>query len=273
MAAIITDSTSDLTLAQVEALGVTMLSLRVNFGEESYLDKREITSEGFYEKLVAARETPTTSLLNPDDFIAAFDEHPDEEIVVVTLSQKLSGTYQSAVIAKETLGRTDIYIVDSGSVCAALGLLVQRAAELNRAGLGAARIADALEALAEKSRLIGVTETLTYLVRGGRLGKVSGYVGGMLNIKPVLMISEGEVKPVLKARGEKDAFEKIRALVFEKYPIDTSMPVAFACAAGGEARLQSFMQTLGLTGPVSAIGSVVGTHAGPGTIIISYFEK
>ncbi|HWQ57864.1 MAG TPA: DegV family protein [Clostridia bacterium] len=273
MALIIADSTCDLTLGQANELDVEMLSLSVNFGEESYLDKRTLTNEEFYKKLAAAPELPTTSLLNPDDFIGAFNAHPNEEIVVLTLSKKLSGTYQSAVIAQEATGREDIYLVDTGTVSAAMGMLVRRAAWMNREGVHAADIALAMESLAARSRLMGVVDTLHNLVKGGRLGKVSGYVGGMLNIKPVLTIDDGEVKPVLKARGDRDAFEKMRALVFERYPVDTKLPVAFACSAGGEERLALFMKTLGLTGPVSAIGSVVGTHAGAGTIMIAYFEK
>ncbi|HOF99797.1 MAG TPA: DegV family protein [Clostridia bacterium] len=273
MALIIADSTCDLTLAQANELNIEMLSLSVNFGEESYLDKREITNEEFYEKLAAAPELPTTSLLSPGDFAAVFDAHPNEELVVLTLSSILSGTYQSAVLAKEASGRDDIYLVDTRTVCAALGLLVRRAAWMAREGSRAADIAAAIEALAARSRLIGVVDTLHNLVKGGRLGKVSGYVGGMLNIKPVLMIEDGAVKPILKARGERDALSKMRMLVFEQFPIDARQPVAFACSAGGQERLALFMDTLGLTGPVSDVGSVVGTHAGPGTVMIAYFEK
>ncbi len=273
MAAIITDSTSDLTLMQAEELGVTMLSLRVNFGNEVYLDKRTLSNDEFYEKLAAAKELPTTSLLNPDDFIEAFNDHPDEEIVVLTLSQKLSGTYQSAVLAKETIGREDIYIVDTENVTAALGLIVRLAADMNKKGLGAEKIAAEAARLSKKLRLMGVVDTLKYLVKGGRLNKVSGYLGGVLHIKPVLMINEGAVEPVAKARGDRGAFEEIRKLVFEKHPIDTAMPVAFGSSAGGYDRLDSFMETLGLTGEISTIGSVVGTHAGPGVVMIAYFEQ
>ncbi len=273
MALIIADSTCDLTLAQASELNIEMLSLSVNFGGESYLDKREITNEEFYEKLAAAPELPTTSLLNPGDFTAVFEAHPNEELVVLTLSSKLSGTYQSAVIAKEASGRDDIYLVDTRTVCAALGLLVRRAAWMAREGSRGADIAAAIEALAARSRMTGVVGTLRYLVKGGRLSKVSGYVGGMLNIKPILMIEDGEVKPILKARGERDALLKMRMLVFDRFPIDVKQPVAFACSAGGQEKLALFMDTLGLAGPVSEVGSVVGTHAGPGTILIAYFEK
>ncbi len=273
MAVLIVDSTCDLTLVQAEELGVTMLSLSVNFGTESYLDKRELSSEAFYEKLAQAEELPTTSLLNPEDFTKAFNEHPNEEIVVITLSHKLSGTYQSALIAKEASGRSDIYLVDTLTVSAALALVVRRAAHLAREGASASAIADAAEAFAAKTRLIGVVDTLQYLVKGGRLGKVSGYLGGMLNIKPVLTIDDGAVKPLFKARGDREVFAKVKELIDTTYPPDLNQPIAFACATGGEARLVEFMQALGLSGEASAIGSVVGTHAGPGTILIAYFVK
>jgi len=273
MAHIIADSTCDLTLAQAEELGATLLSLRVLFGEEVYLDKRTLTNEEFYQKLGESEEFPTTSLLNPEDFLDAFKAHPEEEIVVLTISEQLSGTYQSALLAKETSGRCDVYVVNTQNTSVGMGLLVRRAVEMNRAGIPAERIASGILQLADRVRLIGVVDTLQYLVKGGRLGRVSGYVGGILNIKPVLMLQNGIVQPVLKAHGDRDAFRRIRELVFEKYPIDAGMPVAFACAAGGAERLAGFMEALGLTGPVSTIGSVVGAHAGPGTIIISYFEK
>lgn len=273
MTTIITDSTCDLTLGQLEALGVTMLSLSVNFGETSYRDKRDITNEEFYVKLAQAPELPTTSLVNPEAFAEAYNAHPDNEIVVLTISGKISGTFQSATIAKQASGREDIYLVDTNTSSAALGMLVVRAAELAKAGMGGAAIADAIQALAAKSRLIGVVDTLKYLVKGGRLNKVSGYMGGMLNIKPVLTLDDGAVKPLLKARGDRDAFAKVKELVEKTYPLDPAQPIAFAYAGGGEQRLEAFMAALGLTGTVSSIGSVVGTHAGPRTIIICYFEK
>lgn len=272
MAVIITDSTSDLTLAQAEELGVEMLSLRVHFGAESYLDKREITNEEFYEKLAAAKELPTTSLLNPEDFIEAFNRHPAEEILVITISSELSGTYQSAVIARETLGRTDISIVDSRCATAALAMLVRIAVQMNAKGMPMPQIAGEMRRLAAKARIIGIVDTLKYLVKGGRLNKVSGYLGGILHIKPILMVRTGTVEPVSKARGDKDAYAQILQLVFEKYPLDTSLPVAFASSEKSRERTESFMRALGLTGPVSTLGSVVGTHAGPGAIILAYFE-
>ena len=272
MALIIADSTCDLTLAQANELNIEMLSLSVNFGEESYLDKREITNEEFYEKLAAAPELPTTSLLSPGDFAAVFDAHPNEELVVLTLSSILSGTYQSAVLAKEASGgMTSISWIRAPSAPRwACSCAAQRGWP---ASSRAADITAAIEALAARSRLIGVVDTLHNLVKGGRLGKVSGYVGGMLNIKHVNMIEDGAVKPILNARGELDALSKMRMLVFEQFPIDARQPVAFACSAGGQERLALFMDTLGLTGPVSDVGSVVGTHAGPGTVMIAYFEK
>lgn len=272
MAVIITDSTSDLTLAEAKELGVEMLSLSVNFGAESYLDKREITNEMFYEKLAASKELPTTSLVNPEDFIKVFRKHPDEEILVLTVSSVLSGTYQSALIAKETVGRADIIIVDTRAISATLWLMVNIASKLNAQGLPSAKIAEEMRRLSGKACLIGMVDTLKYLIKGGRLSKISGYFGGMLSIKPILTVRGGELKPESKARGDKDAFAQILKLVFEKYPIDSSLPVAFASSEKGTERLDDFMRTLGLSGPVSKLGSVVGTHSGPGALLIGYFE-
>ena len=271
MAVIITDSTSDLTLEQAEELNVVMLSLSVHFGQEVYLDKRTLTSEAFYEKLSASEQLPTTSLLNPDDFIQAFNQYPHDEIVVLTLSSKLSGTYQSAVLAKETLGRSDIYILDSGVVSVALALLVRQAVALNQTGMPAVEIMQRLEALSKRVILTGVVDTLKYLAKGGRIGKVSGYVGNMLHIKPVLLLDQGEIVPIAKARGDKDAFELLSQLVLTKHPVDETMPVAFAYA-GSVSRLVQFMHAVSITGPSSVLGSVVGTHVGPGVVAMAYFE-
>ena len=272
MAVIITDSTSDLSLAQAEGLGVEMLSLRVNFGNDSYLDKREITNEEFYKRLTSSKELPTTSLLNPEDFIKAFNQHPDEEILVITISSELSGTYQSAVLAKEMLGRTDIYLVDSRNASVALGMLVILAAKRNKEGMRAKDIAEDLRKLSEKLRLIGLVDTLKYLVKGGRLTKISGYVGGMLNIKPILMIVDGKITPASKARGDKDAFAQIVKIVYEQHPMDKSLPAAFSSSCKGMDRLDGLMRALGITAPISTLGSVLGTHAGPEAMVFAYFE-
>ncbi len=274
MTRIITDSTCDLTLAEAEALGLTMLSLHVNFGSESYEDKRTITNEQFYQKLRESETLPTTSLLNVGDFQQAFSEFPDEPIVVLTISRKLSGTCQSAILAREACGREDIYIVDSGTVSIGLGLLVKQAAAMRDSGVPAGEIAERLSALAGRVRVLAVLDTLKYLVKGGRLSGMQGAVGGLLMVKPLVSLEGGKVVTLKKAPGSKAAVRELAALCSEAMPIDREMPLCFgySCSDGA---MQKLRELTGFpeAGDVYVIGSVVGTHAGPGVAAIAYFEK
>lgn len=272
MAIIITDSTSDLTYKEAEALGIEMLSLTVNFGEEHYKDKIDLSNETFYEKLETCSEIPTTSLLNPADFLETYEKYENEEIIVITLSPKLSGTYQSAVIAKDMSEREDIYVVDSGSVTIPQGLLVKMANKMNQEGMSAKEIVSKLEELKEKVRLVAVIDTLKYLIKGGRLSSVQGAIGTALRLKPIIAVKDGEILTLSKARGTKAAFKEVLKLIQEDGEVDESLPISFA-HSNNEAMLQEFISAMPYKGDTYMIGSVVGTHAGPGAVAIAYFVK
>ena len=271
---IVCDSTCDLSLEETQALDVIMLSLKVNFGPESYEDKRTITNEEFYEKLEKSEELPTTSLINVGDFLNVFAQYPNEDIVVLTISSKLSGTYQSAVIAKDQLGRDDIYLVDTSTTAIGLGLLVNIAAQKRDEGMSAKEIATYIQEISKRVRIFAILDTLKYLVKGGRLSSVQGAIGSMLTLKPIITLQDGLVKNIAKSRGMDAAIKNVVEMIDTQEKIDRSMPMAF-CHAGNLPALKKLVAKLG--GDPDAeygyLGSVVGTHTGPGTIAVAYFVE
>ena len=271
MIRIITDSTCDLPIQDLELEGVSVLSLTVQFGEEQYKDKRELSNEDFYEKLKNSEVLPTTSLLNPQDFLDCFEQFPEEELVVITLSGVLSGTYQYACIAKQTLERDNIYIVDSKSTSIGLGLLVQKAIQHRKEVNNAKELAEILTKERENIRIVAAIDTLEYLIKGGRLGKTAGALGKVLQLKPVITLEEGKIVVIGKHRGMKRALNEILAM-FERDLDHMDSVVLFAHGSDLSAGMQ--LQTL-LTheGQQYCIGSVVGTHVGPGAVAVAYLLK
>ena len=273
MIRIITDSTSDLSPARQEALGVDVIPLSVHFGEEVFRDGVDITNEEFYDRLSKVEKLPTTSQINPEVFADLFRKYLDQgdEIVGIFISGAMSGTCQSALIARDMVdGEDRIHIVDSRTVTFALGLLVEVAATLRDQGLSAGELAAKLEELAGRLRLLAVVDTLKYLKMGGRISTASAVVGALLNINPIITIENGLVEGIGKA-----AFQWI-AKRMEKEAPDLSLPVAFGHSNAPEAmaECQAFFADIigGATVHASDIGSVVGTHVGPGATGIVYFR-
>lgn len=278
MIRIITDSTSDLSPQRREAIGVDVIPLSVQFGQEIFRDGVDITNAEFYDRLSKAETLPTTSQINPEVFAALFRKYLDQgdEIVGIFISGAMSGTCQSALIARDMVdGEDKIHIVDSRTVTFALGLLVEVAASLRDQGLSAGELAARLEALAGRVRLLAVVDTLKYLKMGGRISTATAVVGGLLGISPIITIENGLVEGIGKARGRKAAFQWI-AKRMEKEAPDLSLPVGFGHSNAPEAmaECQAFFASAiaGATVFTSDIGSVVGTHAGPGATGIVYFR-
>lgn len=278
MIRIVTDSTCDLSPQRREELGVHAIPLRVHFGEDAYLDGVDLDCARFYEKLRSVQELPHTSQPNPDEMAAAFRPYLEQgdEIVGIFLSSRLSGTFQSAAIAAGLAGKGEIYLVDSGAVTFSLGLLVEHAAALRDKGLSAHEIAREVEELAPRLRLYAVVDTLKYLKMGGRISAATAVVGGMLGITPILRVQDGVVEAAGKSRGRKGAYKWMLERL-EEEPADLSLPVAFGhgdapqiMAECREAMLSAFPGARIIEGP---IGSVVGTHAGPGAAGFAYFVK
>lgn len=275
---IIVDSTADLIPQIKDRLDVVPLT--VHFGDQEYIDGVTITHKEFYEKLIECDTLPSTSQATPDSFSRVFEEvaKAGESAVVLTLSSKLSGTYQSAMIAAEDY--EDVYVVDSDSVAIGAGILAELALQLKDAGMDAKNIAAALEEEKKNVRIIAMVDTLEYLKRGGRVSKTVAFAGGLLNIKPVLSVVEGEIIMLGKARGAKQGNNLLVNEIEKAGGVDFGKPVLLGYSGLSDVLLQKYIEdskdlwahskhALNTT----VIGSVIGTHAGPGAIAAAFFKK
>ena len=278
MVRIITDSTADISAENAEKLGITVLPLTIHFGETTYRDGVDITNKEFYDKLSTVDTLPTTAQIPPAVFADTFKKYIDEgdEIVCLLIGSKLSGTRQSAIIAADMLETDKIYIPDTQTVTIGLGLLVTVACEMRDKGMSAKEISDKMTELSEKVCIIALVATLKYLHMGGRLSGAAALIGGMLGICPLISVEKGEIKSIGKARGMNSAVKALdEKLKHEGYIADSSMPVSFGHTQAPDV-LKVIMEQLSYVGDcvlVSDIGSVVGTHAGPGGAGIAYFKK
>ncbi len=274
---IITDSTCDLSLSQLQELDIECIPLSVYFGEEQYLDKVELSPEAFYQKLSQSHDLPTTSQLNPEAFIARFQPELEQghEIVGIFLSSRLSGTFQSAVIAKEQLQSDKIHLVDTMNVSFGNVLLLRHAAKLRDEGKSAEEICQALDSIKDRLAVYGVVATLKYLHKGGRLSASAAAVGTMLQLKPIVGIKDGAVVSVSKSRGYKSAFRHLVHLL-EREPADPQYGFAFAHANAPEA-VPDLISAISAHCSVEPyilcdVGPVIGTHTGPGCVGFAYVK-
>ena len=283
---IITDSGSDYYDGDSDLL--TVLPLTIAFGDTVYRADVDLTREGFYEKLVEGDEFPTTGQVNPYQFqeAVAAAVAAGEDAVAVVISEKLSGTYRSAVAGTEAaleeagaaaVGRR-VRVVDSGNVTVGEHVLVEHALHMADAGASADEIADELERLRDRVCTIGLLDTLEYLKRGGRIPPAAATVGQLLSIKPVIAIADGEVQILGRARGSKNG----RNLAVEKGGgIDFSLPVQLGYSGLSDALLQKYIRDShalwagypGDTLPALQVGATIGTHVGPDAVAVAFFKK
>lgn len=277
---IITDSASDMSPAEHPALAV--LPLSVTFGTDVYMDGVDIDHQRFYEMLVERDELPKTGQVNPYAFSQAIDEAREagDEAVIITVGAKLSGTNQSARTALAEAPGGDVYVVDSNNVTLGERVLVEYALRLVDEGQGAAQIAAAVEAVRDRVVVIGLLETLEYLVRGGRLSAAAGAVGTLLNVKPVVAAEDGLIVQLGKARGSKNGRNLLNQKVEKAGGIDFSMPLALGYTGLSDAVLKKYIEDsaalwAGHTEgelPVHTIGATIGTHVGPGAVAVAFFQ-
>ena len=277
---IITDSASDMSPAEHPALAV--LPLSVTFGTDVYMDGVDIDHQRFYEMLVERDELPKTGQVNPYAFSQAIAEAREagDEAVIITVGAKLSGTNQSARTALAEAPGGDVYVVDSNNVSLGERVLVEYALRLVDEGQGAAQIAAAVEAVRDRVVVIGLLETLEYLVRGGRLSAAAGAVGTLLNVKPVVAAEDGLIVQLGKARGSKNGRNLLNQKVEKAGGIDFSMPLALGYTGLSDAVLKKYIEDsaalwAGHTEgelPVHTIGATIGTHVGPGAVAVAFFQ-
>ena len=275
---LIVDSTADVSEAIRPRL--TVVPLTVHFGSEEYIDGVTISKQEFYEKLIESDVLPSTSQATPAAFSEVFAGIAErgESAVVLTISSKLSGTCQSAMIAAADY--PGIYVVDSQSAATGTGILAELALRLIDGGLSAADVAARLEQERENVCLVALLDTLEYLKRGGRISKAAAFAGSMLSIKPVISIRQGEVVVLGKARGSRQGNNLLAAQIDAAGGVDYDKPVLLGYSGLSDTLLQKYIADSARfwEGKVenlqtTQIGSVIGTHAGPGAIVATFFKK
>lgn len=276
---IITDSASD--LLPPHRPEITVLPMTITFGQEQFLDGIDLTHHQFYEKLIEGEDLPTTSQIAPAQFEEAFRAAVDagERVVAVVLSGKLSGTYQSACIAAEEFPG-QVFVVDSENATIGERVLVERAVELMDQGLEASAIAGQLEEEKKDVRLVALLDTLEYLKRGGRVSASVALVGGLLAIKPVVAVQDGEVVVLGKARGSKNGNNLLVQEIQKTGGVDFNRPYKLGYAGLDDGLLRKYIADSAALWegrvdslPTGTVGGTIGTHVGPGAIAVAFFQK
>ena len=275
---IIVDSTADLLPEQKSR--VHTVPLTVHFGQEEFIDGVTIDHKTFYEKLIESDVLPTTSQATPDAFMTELEKAKaaGESAVVITLASNFSGTYQSAMIAAAEY--ENVFVVDSGSAAIGTGVLVELALRLLDEGKTAKEIAKLLEEEKKKIVIVALVDTLEYLKKGGRVSKTVAFAGTVLNIKPVLSVIDGQIHMLGKARGSKMGNNLLVQEIDKAGGIDFSKPVLLGYSGISNALMEKYIEDSrhiweGNMPQVryTTIGSVIGTHAGPGAVAVAFFKN
>lgn len=275
---IIVDSTTDLIPAVKERVDTVPLSIR--FGDEEFIDGVTINHKMFYEKLIESDVIPTTSQASPAAFESYFEKVKEngDEAVVIAISSKLSGTYQSACIAATEYD--NIYVIDSGSVTIGAGILVEYALKLIDSGLTAKEVADKIENIKDDVVIVAMLDTLEYLKKGGRISAAVAFAGGVLNIKPVVCVDKGEIKMLGKARGSKQGNNLLVQEIDKAGGVDFDKPVLLGYTGLTDTLLKKYVEDSKALWAhakselnTSVIGSTIGTHVGPGAVAVAFFKK
>ena len=276
---IVLDSTSDLV---PELLGkFEIVPLTVNFGEEEFIDGVTITREEFYAKLIESDVIPTTSQASPEAFERVFKKLVEngDEVLCITVASKLSGTYQSACIAAEEFPGK-VRVIDSKSVAIGSAILAEFALSLLEKGLSAEEIEKELIKKREDIIIVALIDTLEYLKKGGRLSKTAAFAGSLLNIKPVVSVEDGKINVLGKARGSKQGNNFLIKEIEKAGGVDFSMPMLLGYTGHDPYMLEKYKEDSRFIweGKVenlreTCIGSVIGTHVGPGAIAVAFFRK
>lgn len=277
---IITDTGAEYTVQEGQRHSVTVIPMTLTYGEESLLDGCEIDKEMFYKRLLEKKEIPMTAQPSPEQFLREFEQAKEagDSVVAVLISGALSGTIQSAVLAKQLCGYEEIYLVDSENATAGERILVDRAVELAKQGKTAGEIAGELERLKKRIRVTAVVDTLEYLYKGGRLSRAEAGLGTLANIKPVIRVNEeGKVAVTAKGIGRKRACRLLLETV-KQMEVDQRYPIYYLYSANPEnclgfrealEREKHFENRPGML----ELGPTIGTHIGGGAFGIALVIK
>ena len=274
---IVTDSLSDITSDMAQGLGVTVVPLTVSFGQESFLDRVTMTTDEFYHRLVHDATWPTTTQPPPGVFADVYTKLAEEtdEVLAITLSSKLSGTYESALNAKSLVEKKcRIEVIDSLTVAMGLGLIVIAVAKAAQAGANLDEIVSLVHKAMPRSHLVAYFDTLKYLAKGGRIGKAQGLLGAMLSVKPVLTVKDGEMSPLTRLRSRAAGMDYLYNFVAGFSHIE-GLAVEHATTPDDADKLVERLSSVFPKERIyrSTISPVVGTYAGPGAMAVSVLES
>ena len=280
MIRIITDSTADLSLDYSKELNVGIVPLNIIIEGKEYKDRITLQPDEFYQMLEKSETIPTTSQPSPKDFLDAYQDGiaNKDDIIVFTLSSKISGTYQSANIAKDLSEYDNIYVIDTLSTITGQRIIVEKACQLRDEGKSALEIVNYIEDFKHRVKIYAIVDTLEYLYKGGRLSKSTATIGNLLKIKPIISVVDGKVELVAKSRGTKKATAKTIDLISESGEIDLNESY-YLGYTGLPDKMDKFeailKEELGLknTSDYALVGPAIGTHAGPGANAFVYVEK
>ncbi len=279
MTKILTDTTSGLSPADAAELGIYLVPQIVNFGEESYRDDTELDTATFLQKLRSADELPKTAAPPPalyDPIFREFDES-GEDLICLHPSAKISGTIRSAMAAKENFPNANIHIVDTEIIAGPLATLVLVAAQWAKDGIPAEIIVDGIEDMMAQQKVYFLVDTLEYLQKGGRIGGARALLGKMLNIKPILTMTDGEIDQFEQARTKKKAITRLAALVLEKAEQDGD---PYICVMHSDASIdanmlrQTIREATGIKNiPLYELPPAIVVHAGPGALAVGFIAR
>lgn len=273
---IITDSTLDLPSDIVKEKDIEVLPLLINFGEESYLDGVEINTKEMLDRIERENVLPTTAQVTPNRFEEVFKKYLDEgyKIVTLVLSSEMSGTYQSACIAKNMLDSDDIVVIDSRNVTSGLGVLVLKACEFRDNGDNIFEIEEKIKNIIPKVKSSLSFESLENLVRGGRLSKTVGAIGSVLGLRLILEVKDGQMAVKDKVRGSKKALKKVIS-DFENGNVDTNSPIVLLEILNEEiySGLKKYFEENNINYIDAKVGCTVGIHSGTRACGIFFVEK
>ena len=281
---IITDSASDISQELAKELNITVLPLKVRFGEEEFLDGVTLSNRQFYERLIETDEIPKTSQITPFEYRSNFEQavKAGDQVVCLTLSSGVSGSYQSACVAAQEF-EGDVFVVDTQQFCISEAIIVERAVQMRDMGMSAAEIFAAIEAEKKDAHVLAIFNTLEYLKLGGRISAAAAFAGGLLSLKPVLTIEDGVVRILGKARGSRNGNNMLTEFAEKLGGIDFGRPFCFGYTGFSDETLKKYIHDsarlyedkIDVNDPgnfrIHKVGATIGTYAGPGAIAVAFF--
>ena len=275
---IITDTPSDISIKEGRDLNINIVSLKIHFDEVSYTEGVDLSVEEFYQKLESSKNLPTTSTPSPEDYLLHYEEakKAGDDVIVITLASALSGTYQCANLAKDMANYSRIFIIDSEQATISQAMLVRYAIKLRDEGKTAEEIVNYLNDIKDRVVILAMVDTLEYLHKGGRLSKSLAIAGNVLKLKPIISLDKGSVSLIGKAHGINASIKTILKLI-DDYDIDLSEQIIFGYTADPTQGIL-FKERVDIKYKLKdtrlyPIGTVIGTHAGPGAFAIAFISK